>query len=72
MDNKDSVLAGLERRYGTSARRIDYLDGLTVEGKDYWFNVRPSNTEPLLRIFVEAKDKKLLEEKMKEILSLVK
>ena len=54
VDHKDSVIAGLERRYGTSAQRIDHLDGLTIEGKDYWFNVRPSNTEPLLRLNIEA------------------
>ncbi|MGI8681781.1 MAG: phosphomannomutase/phosphoglucomutase [Mycobacteriales bacterium] len=35
---------------------LDHLDGLTVEGKGWWFNLRPSNTEPLLRLNVEAAD----------------
>ena len=36
------------------ADRADFADGLTVEGGDWWFNLRPSNTEPLLRLNVEA------------------
>ena len=50
---------------------LDEIDGITVEFEDWWFNVRPSNTEPLLRITVEADDKKLLEEKLKEVLAIV-
>ena len=49
----------------------DELDGITVEYKDWWFNVRPSNTEPLLRITVEANDKKTVEEKTKKILEII-
>ena len=48
------------------------LDGLTVESEDYWFNVRLSNTEPLIRFIVEARTKALMEEKRREILVLVK
>jgi len=40
--------------------KIDYLDGVTVEYKDWWFNLRPSNTEPLLRLNIEAKTGKML------------
>ena len=36
------------------AEAVDFADGLTVEGGDWWFNLRPSNTEPLLRLNVEA------------------
>ncbi len=36
------------------AEAADFTDGLTVEGGDWWFNLRPSNTEPLLRLNVEA------------------
>ena len=48
--------AALQRIIDTysSTHTIDDLDGLTVTGKGYWFNVRPSNTEPLLRLNVEA------------------
>jgi phosphomannomutase len=47
------------------------LDGLTVEFSDWWFNVRPSNTEPLLRLNMEAKNSALLLAKKKEILDLI-
>jgi len=50
----------------------DYLDGLTVEFSNYWFNVRASNTEPLLRITVEGKDKKLVSNKLKQIKKIIK
>jgi len=49
----------------------DRLDGLTVEYEDWWFNVRPSNTEPLLRLNVEAKTEDLLDEKAREVLALI-
>jgi phosphomannomutase len=47
-----AAIAGHERRAGAS---VDQLDGLTVEHGDWWYNVRPSNTEPLLRLNVEAR-----------------
>jgi phosphomannomutase len=52
--------------------RQDRVDGLTVEFDDWWFNVRPSNTEPLLRLNVEARTKDLLDEKTAEVLSLIR
>jgi phosphomannomutase len=52
--------------------RDDHLDGLTVEYDDWWFNVRPSNTEPLLRLNVEARAAELLEEKTKEVLAVIR
>jgi phosphomannomutase len=50
----------------------DRLDGLTVQYRDWWFNVRPSNTEPLLRLNVEARTPELLEEKTTELLRLIR
>lgn len=50
----------------------DRLDGLTVEYEDWWFNARPSNTEPLLRLNVEARDEGLLAEKTAEVLSIIR
>jgi phosphomannomutase len=50
----------------------DRLDGLTVEYRDWWFNVRPSNTEALLRLNVEARTEELLEEKTREVLSVIR
>ncbi|HXF72443.1 MAG TPA: phosphomannomutase/phosphoglucomutase [Actinomycetota bacterium] len=52
--------------------RQDRLDGLTVEFDDWWFNVRPSNTEPLLRLNVEARTRELLEEKTALVLRLIR
>lgn len=65
--------AALERVAAAfSDGRQDRLDGLTVEYEDWWFNVRPSNTEPLLRLNVEARTKELLEEKIKGVLSVIR
>jgi phosphomannomutase len=52
--------------------RQDRLDGLTVEYDDWWFNLRPSNTEPLLRLNVEARSEDLLEKKTAEVLGLIR
>jgi phosphomannomutase len=48
------------------------LDGLTVEYPDWWFNIRPSNTEPVMRLIVEAETKDLLDQKVAEILKLTR
>jgi phosphomannomutase len=52
--------------------RADRLDGLTVEYPDWWLNVRASNTEPLLRLNVEARTEALLEEKTREVLRVIR
>jgi len=52
--------------------RQDRTDGLTVEFDDWWFNVRPSNTEPLLRLNVEARTEELLKEKTAEVLAIIR
>ncbi|MFN2544827.1 MAG: phosphomannomutase/phosphoglucomutase [Actinomycetota bacterium] len=50
----------------------DRLDGLTVQYEDWWFNVRASNTEPLLRLNVEARTEELLDEKTAEVLNVTR
>jgi phosphomannomutase len=50
----------------------DSLDGITVEYPDWWFNVRKSNTEPLLRLNVEARTKPLLEEAKQKLIGIIK
>jgi phosphomannomutase len=50
---------------------IDKLDGVSVDAGDYWFNVRPSNTEPLLRIRLEAKNKSAADEALKILEKLI-
>jgi phosphomannomutase len=52
--------------------RQDRTDGLTVEFDDWWFNVRPSNTEPLVRLNVEARTEELLKDKTRELLGLIR
>lgn len=51
--------------------RQDMTDGLTVEFSEWWFNIRPSNTEPLLRLVVEAEKKDLLDRMVAEVLGVV-
>jgi phosphomannomutase len=52
VDDPDKVIETVAARY--PAEMADFADGLTVEAGDWWFNLRPSNTEPLLRLNVEA------------------
>jgi phosphomannomutase len=53
------------------ANVLDEMDGITVEFKDWWFNIRPSNTEPLLRITVEANNEEELKKKQEEVLKVI-
>ena len=69
--NKNGVIKKLERFYKKDAVRVSRLDGLTVEFYDWWFNVRPSNTESLLRLNVEAISPGVLKNKTGEILKLI-
>ncbi len=50
----------------------DELDGLTITAPDWWFNLRPSNTEPLLRLNVEAEDETMLARVTDEVLHIVR
>jgi len=67
----DAKLRELEERYGAQGR-VSHLDGLSVEADDWHFNVRPSNTEPLLRLNLEARSQELMEQKRDEVLSLIR
>lgn len=51
---------------------IDKMDGISVTYDDFWFNVRPSNTEPLLRLNAEAISKEILDEKLEKILNIIR
>ena len=57
---------------GKGSVEIDHLDGLTVNGDTWWFNLRPSNTEPLLRLNVEAKTADRMEQLRDEVLALIR
>ncbi len=65
-----AVLVRIEAAF--SDGEIDKLDGLTVNYDDWWFNVRPSNTEPLLRLNAEARTRELMEEKRDEIVAIMR
>jgi phosphomannomutase len=67
-----AVMKQVEQVYQDQGGDVDHLDGLTVGFKDWWFNLRPSNTQPLLRLNVEAQNEDLLHEKTQEVLSLVR
>jgi phosphomannomutase len=67
--DRDKALSALEGKYRSG--QIDHLDGLSVDYDDWWFNARPSNTEPLLRLNVGATTKALLDEKRKELLGQI-
>ncbi len=68
-EKKQEKIAEIKERF--RAGKINELDGLTVEFKDWWFNIRPSNTEPLLRLTVEAHSQKILKQKIQEISRLI-
>jgi len=55
-----------------SEGEADHEDGLTVQYDDFWFNLRPSNTEPLLRLNIEADNRKLLEETTTKLLEIIR
>jgi phosphomannomutase len=57
---------------GRDGVTFDELDGLTVSGADWWFNLRPSNTEPLLRLNAEAADEKRMAAVRDEVLAVVR
>lgn len=61
----------LASKYKIVGYQISYIDGLTIEFPDWWFNLRPSNTEPIFRLFIEAITKELLKEKKQELLKLI-
>ncbi|MGP6157837.1 MAG: alpha/beta fold hydrolase, partial [Vulcanimicrobiaceae bacterium] len=63
-------LKELEERYHDA--QIDHLDGVTIQYPDWWMNVRPSNTEPLLRLNVEGDTKELMEQRRDEALALIR
>jgi phosphomannomutase len=68
-----AVLDTIEQEYaGVDGVSIDHLDGLTVSHPDWWFNVRPSNTEPLLRLNAEAADAQVLHRVRDGVLSTIR
>jgi phosphomannomutase len=65
-------LQELKEKYAAEGGRVSHLDGISVDFDDWHFNVRPSNTEPLLRLNLEALSEPLMEEKRDEVLALIR
>jgi len=64
-------LQELKERYASEGE-VSHLDGISVNARDWHFNVRPSNTEPLLRLNLEARSQALMEQKRDEVLDLIR
>jgi len=70
VSDPDQVIATVTKKY--SDGKIDLIDGVGVEYKDWRFNLRKSNTEPLIRLNVEATNQALVDAKVKELMVLIK
>jgi phosphomannomutase len=69
VDDKQAKMDELGEKF--SDGQIDYLDGITVQYDDWWFNVRPSNTEPYLRLVLEADDEAQLSRHTDELVEIL-
>ncbi|MGW3486959.1 phosphomannomutase/phosphoglucomutase [Streptomyces sp. NPDC001054] len=72
VDDQAATTDRVRRAFASPDVTIDTLDGLTVTAADWWFNLRPSNTEPLLRLNVEARDAGTMTKVRDEVLGLVR
>ncbi|MEU9190604.1 phosphomannomutase/phosphoglucomutase [Streptomyces sp. NPDC048484] len=73
VDDQTARLAAIRTAYeGREGVTLDELDGLTVTAADWWFNVRPSNTEPLLRLNAEARDETTMAKVRDEVLTIIR
>jgi phosphomannomutase len=70
VDDQQAALERLAEKYRDG--KLDWTDGLTVDYEDWWFNARPSNTEPLLRLNLEATTRELMEAKRDEVLAVIR
>jgi phosphomannomutase len=70
VENMEEVFWRLKDKY--SDGELNELDGVRIDFKDWWFNVRGSNTEPKIRLNLEAKTKELMKNKRDEILKLIR
>jgi len=71
VNDKASKIEELKSKY-SDAKNVSNLDGITIEYDNFWFNVRPSNTENKLRLNLEAVDQKTMEQKRDEVLSIIR
>jgi phosphomannomutase len=71
VDDADATITTVADRYADRGR-VSYKDGLTVSASDWWFNLRPSNTEPLLRLNVESVSQSMTDQVRDEVLAIVR
>ena len=72
VEDTEATIQKVEENYSDDdSVEIDHLDGLTVDSGNWWFNLRPSNTEPLLRLNLEAQDRETMEQKRDELLEVI-
>jgi phosphomannomutase len=69
-EKKDAIIKLAEEKYNDG--KIEYIDGLSVEYPDWRFNLRKSNTEPLLRLNLEARSEELMKQKTEELTEFIK
>ncbi len=70
--NPYAAMKKAENAYQSKADQSYHIDGISMEFADWWFNLRPSHTEPVIRLVIEAKTKALLDRKKKELEQLLK
>lgn len=70
VEDKDGRIEALAQKYADA--EISYLDGITITYPNWWFNVRPSNTESALRLNLEATDQTTMENKRDEVLAIIR
>jgi phosphomannomutase len=69
VDDIPAMLETLKKHFHDG--KIDELDGITIQYNDWWMNVRPSNTEPLLRLNLEGDSKSIMEQRRDEVLRII-
>jgi len=73
VEEKDAVIRALEKEYGPKATEVEKMDGVKcIFGDEWWFIIRKSNTEPIVRLTVEARSPGMMKEKRDEIVSRIK
>ncbi len=69
--DKERLLKIINGKYKKKANKISHLDGLKMELSGWWFNIRPSQNEPLIRLNIEAVTEKLLQQKLRELKKII-
>lgn len=70
--DRQKTIQRVKEHFKEEAKSVDELDGVTIEFEDWWFNLRPSNTEPVVRLNLEAESKDLVERKAADVLEIVR